>query len=48
MTGLPEYSAGEGHGLGMQSVQSFSDKIGGNIGCYCEDGVFHLMLFAKI
>ena len=47
-TGLPRSQAGEGHGLGMQSVQAFSDKIGGNIGCYCEDGVFHLMLFAKI
>ncbi|MDE6917856.1 MAG: GHKL domain-containing protein [Lachnospiraceae bacterium] len=47
-TGLPKSQAGEGHGLGMQSVQAFSDKIGGNIGCYCEDEIFHIMLFAKI
>lgn len=46
-TGFPRSKAGKGHGLGMQSVQAFSDKIGGNIGCYCEGGVFHLMLFAK-
>lgn len=36
------------HGLGMQSVQEFSNRIGGNIGCYCEDGMFHIMLFAKL
>lgn len=47
-SGLPRSEAGEGHGLGMQSVQAFSDKIGGNIGCYCEEGVFHIMLFAKM
>ena len=47
-TGLPKSRKGGNHGWGMQSVQAFSDKIGGNIGCYCEDGVFHLMLFAKI
>ncbi len=47
-TGFPRSKAGHGHGLGMQSVQAFSDKIGGNIGCYCEDGIFHMMLFAKI
>lgn len=46
-TGLPKSQAGEGHGLGMQSVQAFSDKIGGNIGCYCEKGIFHILLFAK-
>lgn len=47
-TGLPRRAAGEGHGLGMQSVQAFSEKIGGNLGCYCEGGIFHIMLFAKI
>lgn len=47
-TGLPQSEAGEGHGLGMQSVQAFSDKIGGSIGCYCKEGIFHIMLFAKI
>jgi len=48
MTGLPKSQAGDGHGLGMQSVQAFSDKVGGNIGCYCEKGIFHVLLFAKI
>lgn len=48
VTGLPQSQAGEGHGLGMQSVQAFANKIGGNIGCYCEEGIFHFMLFAKI
>lgn len=47
-SGLPRSASGEGHGLGMQSVQAFSDKIGGNLGCYCEDGIFCIMLFAKI
>lgn len=40
-TGLPKSRKGKGHGFGMQSVQAFSDKIGGNLGCYCEDGMFH-------
>ena len=22
--------------------------IGGSIGCFCEDGLFHIMLFAKL
>lgn len=47
-TGLPRRAMGEGHGLGMQSVQAFAEKIEGDIGCYCEDGIFHFMLFAKI
>ncbi|MDE5932650.1 MAG: GHKL domain-containing protein [Lachnospiraceae bacterium] len=46
-TGLPQSRAGGEHGLGMQSVLAFSDKIGGNIGAYCENGFFHIMLFAK-
>lgn len=46
-TGLPLSRRGKNHGLGMQSVQAFSDKIGGNLGCYCEQGMFHVMLFAK-
>ncbi len=46
-TGLPQSRAGGEHGLGMQSVLAFSDKIGGNIGAYCENGLFHIMLFAK-
>ena len=47
LTGLPKSKKGKNHGLGMQSISAFSDKIGGNIGCYCEDGFFHIMLFAK-
>lgn len=46
-TGLPISNKGKKHGFGMQSVQAFSDKIGGNLGCYCEQGIFHVMLFAK-
>lgn len=44
---LPKSRKGKNHGLGMQSVKAFSDKIGGSIGCYCEDGMFHITLFAK-
>jgi len=46
-TGLPKSQKGQNHGLGMQSVLAFSDKIGGNISCYCEDNIFHILLFAK-
>ena len=46
-TGLPRSGKGKRHGLGMQSVSAFSDKIGGNIGCYCENGIFHVIVFAK-
>lgn len=46
-TGLPKSQKGQNHGLGMQSVLAFSDKIGGNISCYCENGIFHILLFAK-
>lgn len=46
-TGLPKSQRGKNHGLGMQSVQAFADKTGANIGCYCEDGMFQIMLFAK-
>lgn len=46
-TGLPKSQKGENHGFGMQSVQAFSDKIDGNLGCYCEDGMFHILLYAK-
>ena len=46
-TGLPKSRKGQNHGLGMQSIQAFSDKIGGMISCYCEDSMFHVILFAK-
>ena len=47
VTGLPKSRRGEGHGLGMQSVQAFSDKLGGNIECYCEKNTFRIILFVK-
>lgn len=47
LTGLPKSGKGAGHGLGMQSVQAFSDKLGGNIECYCEDNRFRLILFVR-
>lgn len=47
LTGLPKSRKRKGHGLGMQSVTAFSDKIGGNFSCFCENGMFHIMLFAK-
>ena len=46
-TGLPKSNKGENHGLGMQSALAFSDKIDGTIDCFCENGIFHLILFAK-
>ena len=47
VTGLPKSQKGKNHGLGMQSMSAFADKTGGNIGCFCEDGIFQIMLFAK-
>lgn len=46
-TGLPVSKKGKGHGYGMQSISVFADKIGGSLGCYCENGIFTVMLFAK-
>ncbi len=47
-TGLPRSRRGKDHGMGMQSAQAFSDMINGSIGCYCEDNIFHITLFAKL
>ena len=47
VTGLPKSTNGENHGLGMQSVLSFSEKNGGETGCYLKDGFFNIILFAK-
>ncbi len=47
LTGLPKSRRGENHGFGMQSISAFADKLGGNIGCYCEGGIFRIILFAK-
>lgn len=46
ITGLPKSKRGGNHGLGMQSVLVFSDKLGGNIDCYCEDSRFRIIVFA--
>lgn len=46
-TGLPKSKKGKNHGFGMQSISAFAEKTGGNIGCYCEDGIFQIILFAK-
>lgn len=48
ITGLPTSRKGKGHGLGMQSVQAFSDKLGGSIECYCENHRFRIIVFVKI
>ena len=47
VTGFPKSTKGENHGLGMQSVLAFAEKIGGETGCYFEAGIFNVMLFAK-
>lgn len=46
-TGLPQSRKGGEHGLGMQSIQTFSDKIEGDFDCFCQNGVFFIMIFAK-
>lgn len=46
-TGLPKSSKGAAHGLGMQSILAFSEKIDGNIDCFLENGMFFIILFAK-
>ena len=47
ITGLPKSKRGKGHGLGMQSVQAFCDKLGGTIDCYCEENRFRIIFFVK-
>ena len=47
-TGLPKSEKGGSHGLGMQSVLAFSDKLGGTLDCYCENGFFRLILYANL
>lgn len=46
-TGLPKSRKSGNHGLGMQSVLAFSEKTGGTIGCYLDDGIFRIMMFSK-
>ena len=40
--GLPESSAGEGHGVGLRSVRAVADKYGGLFHCQWEQGTFRL------
>lgn len=47
VTGLPKSKQMGNHGLGMQSVLAFSEKINGNIGCYLDNGIFCIVMFAK-
>ncbi len=47
VTGLPKSRQSGNHGLGMQSILAFSEKTGGTIGCYPENGVFRIMMFAR-
>lgn len=44
---LPISSKGEGHGVGLQSVAAFADKINANLGCYYENEIFTVRLAAK-
>lgn len=48
VTGLPKSERKRNHGLGMQSVLAFCDKLGGNIDCYCENGRFRIILFVNL
>lgn len=47
VTGFPKSTKGGNHGFGMQSVLAFAEKIGGETGCYLDNGIFNIMLFAK-
>lgn len=47
LTGLPKSKKNGNHGLGMQSALTFCQKIGGTIDCFCQDGFFYIILFAK-
>ena len=47
VTRLPKSKKKGNHGLGMQSILAFSEKIGGTVGCYLEDNIFQIMMFAK-
>ncbi len=47
VTGLPKSHKSGNHGLGMQSIQAFSEKIDGTIGCYLDGGIFCMMLAAR-
>lgn len=47
VTGLPKSGSGKKHGLGLLSVQAFSDKLGGTTDCYYENNRFRIILFVN-
>ena len=47
VTGLPQSTKKGNHGWGMQSALAFSEKIGGTIGCYTENNIFQIIIYAK-
>lgn len=47
VTKLPMSTKGEGHGIGLQSVAAFAEKVGAHFDCYCEKGIFTARLLAK-
>ena len=47
-TKLPRSRKKGDHGLGMQSVRSFSEKIKGTVGCDTENGIFRITMYAKL
>lgn len=46
-TGLPKSKKSGNHGLGMQSILAFSEKYGGTIGCYLDDGIFRILMYSR-
>ena len=46
-TGLPKSMKNKNHGLGMQSILAFSEKINGTVGCYLDGGMFQIILVAN-
>lgn len=47
VTCLPRSRKKGNHGLGMQSALSFTEKIGGTIGCRLDGGMFQITIYAK-
>lgn len=47
VTCLPQSRKKGNHGLGMQSALSFTEKIGGTIGCQLDEGTFQITIYAK-
>lgn len=47
VTNLPVSKRGKGHGLGLKSVATFSEKTGANFDCYIKDKTFIVRLLAN-